>query len=158
MTSENYKPIAVNRKALRDYQVLDTFEAGLVLKGTEIKSVRAGRVNLREAYARTHDGEMWLFNAHIAQYEKAGIFNHEANRPRKLLLHSRQIDHLQLELGQKGLTIVALRIYIKNHKAKVQIGLAKGRRQYDKRRVIASRQVERDMDRYQKTGIGSRKA
>ena len=101
---------------------------------------------------------MWLFNAHIAQYEKAGIVNHEANRPRKLLLHSRQIDHLQLELGQKGLTIVALRVYIKNHKAKVQIGLAKGRRQYDKRRVIASRQVQRDMDRYEKTGIGSRKA
>ena len=119
MASENYKPIAVNRKALRDYQVLDTFEAGIVLKGTEIKSVRSGRVNLREAYARTHDGEMWLFNAHIAQYEKAGIVNHEA---------------------------------------KVQIGLAKGRRQYDKRRVIASRQVQRDMDRYEKTGIGSRKA
>ncbi|PZC50466.1 MAG: SsrA-binding protein [Chloroflexi bacterium] len=156
MTSINSKPIAVNRKALRDYEILDTFEAGLVLKGTEIKSVRAGRVNFRDAYARTHNGEMWLFNAHIAQYEKGGIFNHEPDRPRKLLLHGRQIDHLQLELGQKGLTIVPLRMYIKNHKAKVQIGIGKGRRQYDKRKVIASRQAERDIDRYEKTGIGSR--
>ena len=106
MGKNGYRVITVNRKAFHDYDVLETVEAGLVLTGTEIKSVRAGRVNLRDAYARQEKGEMWLFNSHIAHYVKGGIYNHEPSRPRKLLLHRSQIDHLALELGQKRLTVV----------------------------------------------------
>ncbi len=151
-----YRVIAVNRRAFRDYDILETVEAGLALTGTEIKSVRAGRVNLRDAYAREEKGEMWLFNSHIAHYAKGGVYNHEPTRPRKLLLHRGQIEHLALELGQKRLTIVPLRLYIRNHKAKMELGLARGRRQYDKRKAIARREAERDMERYAKTGVGSR--
>ena len=151
-----YRVIAVNRRAFRDYDILETVEAGLALTGTEIKSVRAGRVNLRDAYAREEKGEMWLFNSHIAHYAKGGVYNHEPTRPRKLLLHRSQIEHLALELGQKRLTIVPLRLYIRDHKAKMELGLARGRRQYDKRKAIARREAERDMERYAKTGVGSR--
>ena len=155
MGKNGYRVITVNRKAFHDYDVLETVEAGLVLTGTEIKSVRAGRVNLRDAYARQEKGEMWLFNSHIAHYVKGGIYNHEPSRPRKLLLHRTQIDHLALELGQKRLTVVPLRLYIKDHKAKMELGLARGRRQYDKRKAIARRDAEREMERYAKTGLGS---
>ena len=155
MGKNGYRVITVNRKAFHDYDVLETVEAGLVLTGTEIKAIRAGRVNLRDAYARQEKGEMWLFNSHIAHYLQGGIYNHEPSRPRKLLLHRNQIDHLALELGQKSLTVVPLRLYIKDHKAKMELGLARGRRQYDKRKAIARREAEREMERYAKTGIGS---
>ena len=139
--------ISVNRKALHDYEILERVEAGLALTGTEIKSIRAGRANLRDAYARPDGGELWLVNAHIASYSQGGIYNHEPLRPRKLLLHKNQIVELVSGVGQKGLTIVPLRLYIKGHVAKVELGLARGRRQYDKRKVIAQRDAEREMER-----------
>ena len=134
--------VATNRRAFFDYEILDRREAGLVLTGTEIKSVRAGKVDLREAYARPLNGELWLMNAHIATYDPANIYNHEPKRSRKLLLHKNEIAHLASEVAEKRLTIVPLRMYIKNHVAKVEIALARGKRQYDKRRAI----IDKDMD------------
>ena len=141
------KRIAVNRKALYEYDILERVEAGLVLTGTEIKSVRAGRVNLQQAFARAEGGELWLYNAHIAHYAQGGIYNHDPTRPRKLLLHQEELASLVGAVAQKGLTLIPLRLYIKNHWAKVELGLARGRRKYDKRRVIAQREVEREMRR-----------
>jgi SsrA-binding protein len=136
------RTIAVNRRALHNYEVLEKYEAGLALTGTEIKSIRSGRVDLRDAYARPQDGELWLVNAHISPYDPASIFNHDPRRPRKLLLHRNQINELTAAVAQKGLTIVALRIYIKNHVAKVELGLARGKRQYDKRQAIIDRELD----------------
>jgi SsrA-binding protein len=136
------RTIAVNRRALFNYEILDRYEAGLVLTGTEIKSVRAGRVDLADGYARPQDGELWLVNAHISPYDPASVYNHDPRRPRKLLLHRGQIAELSAAVSQKGLTVVALRLYIKNHVAKVELGLARGKRQYDKRQAIR----ERDLD------------
>jgi len=136
------RSIAVNRRALHNYEILERYEAGLVLTGTEIKSVRAGRVDLADAYARPQDGELWLVNAHISPYDPASVYNHDPRRPRKLLLHRGQIAELSSAVSQKGLTVVALRMYIKSHVAKVELGLARGKRQYDKRRTI----IEREMD------------
>ena len=138
----NGNAIASNRRAFFDYEILDRREAGLVLTGTEIKSVRAGKVDLREAYARPMNGELWLMNAHIATYDPANIYNHEPKRSRKLLLHKDEITHLASEVAEKRLTIVPLRMYIKNHVAKVEIALARGKRQYDKRRAI----IDKEMD------------
>ena len=134
--------IASNRRAFFDYEILDRCEAGLVLTGTEIKSVRLGKVDLREAYARPVNGELWLMNVHIATYDPANIYNHEPKRSRKLLLHKNEIAHLASEVAEKRLTIVPLRMYIKNHVAKVEIALARGKRQYDKRRAI----IDKEMD------------
>ena len=138
----NNRTIALNRQAFFNYEILDRYEAGLMLTGTEIKSVRAGRVDIRDAYARPQDGELWLLNAHIAQYDAASIFNHEPRRPRKLLLHKEEIEKLSGEVAQKGLTVVALRLYIRNHVAKLELGLARGKRQYDKRRAIRDREMD----------------
>ena len=140
----NNRTISVNRQAFFNYEILDRYEAGLSLTGTEIKSVRAGQVDLREAYARPQNGELWLVNSHIAQYDPASIYNHEPRRPRKLLLHKEQIADLTDAVSQKGLTIVGLRLYIKNHVAKVELGLARGKRQYDKRRAIRDREMDMD--------------
>ena len=137
------KSITVNRKAFYDYHILERVEAGLVLTGTEVKSIRAGRISIREAYAKPQGGELWLVNTHIALYNAGGIFNHDPTRNRKLLLHKDQLADLTSKVAQKGLTIVVLRLYIKNHVAKVELGLAKGKRQYDKRRAI----IEKDKDR-----------
>ena len=141
------KTISVNRKALRDYEILERVEAGLVLTGTEIKSIRAGRVNLQAAFARVDKGEVWLHNAHIAEYQEGGIYNHDPIRPRKLLLNRKEIERLFGVAAQKGLTLVPLRLYIKKHWAKAEIGLARGRRQYEKRQVILKRDAEREMQR-----------
>ena len=138
----NNRVITSNRQAFFNYEILDRYEAGLALTGTEIKSVRAGQVDLREAYARSMEGELWLMNSHIAQYDPASIYNHDPRRPRKLLLHREEITKLADEAAQKGLTIVALRLYIKNHVAKVELGLARGKRQYDKRRAIRDREMD----------------
>ena len=143
-SADNGKTITVNRKAYHDYEVLEKFEAGLVLRGTEIKSLRAGHINIREAFAKEQGGELWLMNAHIATYHGGGIYNHEPTRARKLLLHKGQVAYLSGTAAQKGLTIVALRVYIKKHVAKVEVGLARGKRQYDKRRTIIER--EKDME------------
>ena len=136
------KSVTVNRKAFHDYFVLERIEAGLVLTGTEIKSIRAGRVNIRGAYAKPQGGELWLVDAHIAPYDAGGIFNHDPARPRKLLLHKDQAANLMGSVSQKGLSVVPLSLYIKNHVAKVELGLVRGKRQYDKRRVI----IDRDRD------------
>ncbi len=139
----NNRQIAVNRKALYDYEILDKLEAGLALTGTEIKSLRAGKVDLRDAYARVQDGELWLHGAHIAPYDSGSYMNHEPRRPRKLLVHRSQINDLAAQTAEKGLTLAALRIYLKNHHAKVELGVARGKRQYDKRRAIIDRERER---------------
>ena len=136
------KQVAVNKKAYYDYEVLKRVEAGLALLGSEIKSIREGRVQIREAYARPEGGEMWLIGAHIAQYAPAGAEGHEPTRKRKLLLHKDQIIRLSRQVAESGLTLVPLRLYLKGHRAKLELGLAKGRKRYDKRRVIIDR--ERD--------------
>ena len=141
------KTISFNRKAYHDYTILESVEAGIVLTGTEIKSVRAGQVNIRDAYAHPQGDELWLFNAHIARYEAGSRDNHEPTRPRKLLLHRRQINELAGKVTQKGFTIVPLKLYIKNGVAKVELGLATGKKLYDKRESMSRRQAERDMER-----------
>ncbi|MFQ5987975.1 MAG: SsrA-binding protein SmpB [Dehalococcoidia bacterium] len=144
------KTVSLNRKAYHDYDIQQSVEAGIVLTGTEIKSIRAGGVNLRDAYAHPEGGELWLFNAHIARYEEGNRYNHEPTRPRKLLLHRKQIDELGGKVMQKGFTIVPLKLYLKNGIAKVELGLAKGRKLHDKRESIARREAEREMERAMK--------
>ena len=145
------KTIATNRKAFFDYEILDRFEAGLVLTGTEIKSVRAGKVDLRDAYARVQNGELWLSNAHIALYDAGSLYNHDPKRPRKLLMHREEIDKLRSIIAERGVTLVALSIFIKGHVAKVGLGLARGKRQYDKRRAL----MDKDMDREARRAMGT---
>ena len=140
--------IALNRKARHNFTITDTFEAGIVLTGTEIKSVRARQVNLSDAYARVERGEAWLMNAHIAPFEQGNRNNHEPRRNRKLLLHRRQIDELMGRAAAKGLTVVPLSLYISDRgRAKVELGLAKGKQLHDRRRDIADRDSRRDMER-----------
>ncbi|HJN87205.1 MAG: SsrA-binding protein SmpB [Dehalococcoidia bacterium] len=142
-TKTQDRPIASNRRAFYNYEILDRYEAGLVLKGTEIKSLRAGRADLRDGYARPQNGELWLVNTYIAPYDPASIYNHDPRRPRKLLMHREQIDKLKSLVAEKRLTIVPLRLYIKNHVAKVELGLAQGKRQYDKRRAIMEKELDK---------------
>jgi len=142
--------IAINRKAYHDYHIQETIEAGIVLKGSEIKSVRAGKVNLSDAYAKPENDELWLYNSHIASYDAASYNTHEPTRPRKLLLHREEIDNLVGKAIQKGLTVVPLKLYIKHGVAKVELGVAKGKKVYDKRETIARRHAEREMDRAMK--------
>ena len=141
------KVIATNRKARHDYHILDTYEAGVVLTGSEIKSVRAGRVNLRDSYVAVREGELWLLNCHIAPYDQASRLNHEPRRERKLLMHRRQIDRLARDVEEPGHTVVPLRVYLKNNRAKVEIALVRGKRQYDKRQAIAKRETDRQIRR-----------
>ena len=150
------KIIAVNRKARHDYDILETIEGGLVLTGTEIKSIRNGRANIRDAFARPERGELWLYNAHIAQYASGNRYNHEPTRPRKLLLHRDQIDRLIGKVQEKGLSLVPLKLYIKDHRAKIELALAKGRKLYDKRRSIAEKDAARQMQRMTRKTIGRR--
>ena len=139
--------IALNRKARYEYFIDETFEAGLVLTGTEIKSVRANKVNLAGSYARVERGEAWLIGAHIAPYEQASRENHEAKRTRKLLLHRSEIDEIMGRAKQKGQTIVPLRLYISRGRAKLELGLARGKQLHDKRRDIADRDAKREVAR-----------
>jgi len=139
------KTVATNRKAYHDYFIGERWEAGIVLTGTEIKSVREGRVNLRDSYVKVTEGEAWLLNAHISPYSQGNRYNVDPVRKRKLLLHSNEIRRLQNEATAKGQTIVPLRIYIKGSRAKVEIALAKGKKEYDKREAIARRDQEREM-------------
>ena len=141
------KVLATNRKAKHEYFLLDTYEAGMVLKGSEIKSIRAGQVSLAQAYVSLDGNEAWLVNAHIAPYNQASINNHDPLRTRKLLLHRSEISKLSDKVRQKGATVVPLRIYLKDGKAKIEIALAKGKKQYDKRAEIAKRDAELEMDR-----------
>ena len=145
------KLIATNRQARFEYFILEAYEAGIALTGTEIKSIRAGKLNLRDAYAQVKDGEVWLIGMHISPYEQAGTyFQHDPMRPRKLLLHRREILKLRQEVGQKGLTLVPLRLYLKRGRAKIELGLAKGKKLYDKRDALAERDSRRQLrDRYE---------
>jgi len=145
------KTIAVNRRARHDYDLRETFDAGLVLTGTEIKSIRAGRVSLGDAHARPREGEVWLHNMHISPYEQGNRYNVDPLRTRKLLLHRSEIRRLAGKVQEKGLTLIPLRLYLQRGYAKVEIALAKGRRQYDKRRAIAERETRRDKERALRT-------
>ncbi|HEX3218909.1 MAG TPA: SsrA-binding protein SmpB [Candidatus Limnocylindria bacterium] len=145
--------IALNRRARHDYAVEQTIEAGIVLTGTEIKSIRAGRVNLAEAYARIERGEAWLIGAHIAPYEQGNRNNHEPLRTRKLLLHRDQIAELVGRVQTKGYTLVPLRLYIKDGRAKLEIGIGRGKKTHDKRRSIAERDARRELERQTKARI-----
>jgi SsrA-binding protein len=141
------KVIATNRKASHDYFLEDRLEAGIALQGSEIKSLRASQVSLREAYVRTDGQEVWLVNAHIAPYDPASRQNHDPRRERKLLLHRREIARLFEQVRQRGYTLIPTRIYLSGGRAKVEVALARGKRQYDKRREIADREAERDLRR-----------
>jgi SsrA-binding protein len=141
------KVVALNRRARHEYDIEETVEAGLVLTGTEIKSVRAGRVQLQDSYARVEDNEAWLHNLHIAPYEQGNRANVEAIRPRKLLLHRKEIDRLLGKAQERGLTLVPLAVYLRNGFAKVELAVAKGRKLYDKREAIAGREAKREQER-----------
>lgn len=139
--------ITTNRKARHDYEILETIEAGISLVGTEVKSLRAGRANLKDSYADIRGSEIFLVGAHISPYEEGNRFNHDPERERRLLLHRREILRFGIKVREKGLTIVPLRMYFKSNRAKVELGLARGKKMYDKREAIARRDAKRDLDR-----------
>lgn len=147
MAKKYEKPIAQNRKASHDYFIEDTYEAGIVLNGTEIKSIRQGKVSLKDAHARIINGEVQLINMHIAPYEQGNRFNHDPTRTRKLLLHRKEIDKLVGLTQQQGYALVPLKLYIKNGFAKILLGLGKGKKKYDKREDLKQKQMKRDIDR-----------
>ena len=136
-----------NRKARHDYEVLESFEAGMVLKGSEVKSLRLGNANLQDSYAYLKEGEVWLSGMHINTYEQANILNHDPRRERKLLLHKKEIRKLVGKTSEKGLTLIPLKVYFKDGRAKVELAVCKGKRSYDKRAAIAKRETEREMRR-----------
>ncbi|MGT2950619.1 SsrA-binding protein [Streptococcus cuniculi] len=144
------KVLAQNKKARHDYSIVDTIEAGLVLTGTEIKSIRAGRINLKDGFAQIRKGEAWLNNVHIAPYDEGNIWNQDPTRTRKLLLRKKQITSLEQEIKGTGMTLVPLKVYLKDGFAKVLIGLAKGKHDYDKRESIKRREQNRDIARTMK--------
>lgn len=150
MEKEHVKIIAENRKARRDYFIVAEYEAGLVLKGTEVKSLRLGGANLKDSYARIKNGEVFVYQLHIAPYPFAYYDNHDPLRPRKLLLNKYEIKRLYGKVNEKGLSLVPLRLYFKNGKAKISLALAKGKRKYDKREAIRRRDDQRDLDRERK--------
>jgi SsrA-binding protein len=141
------KIVATNRKAKHEYQLLESFEAGLALQGSEIKSIRAGQISLTQSYVTIERGEAWLVNAHIAPYDEAGRFNHDPVRPRKLLLHRSEIRKLDESIRLKGVTVVPISVYLKEGKAKIEISIARGKKLFDKRAAIAKRDSERDLQR-----------
>jgi SsrA-binding protein len=145
--SSGEKIVCVNRKARHDYFIEETYEAGLVLTGSEVKSLREGKANLKDSYARFLRGEAFLVNSHISAYPAANQFNHEPTRSRKLLLHQREIDRLSGKIQEKGLTLVPLRLYFKNGRAKVELGLARGKKLYDKRETLKQKTARREVER-----------
>jgi len=139
--------LAQNKKAYHDYDILEKFEAGIVLVGSEVKSVKSGKVSLKESYARFYDNELWVVGMHIAEFIEANIFNHETTRKRKLLLHKKELKKLAVKLQNTGLTLIPLRVYRKMHLIKIEIGLCKGRREFEKRDAIKEREGKREMER-----------
>jgi SsrA-binding protein len=139
--------VASNRRARHDYEILDTFEAGLALEGSEVKSIREGKVVLKDSFAHVRDGEVWLVGTYIAPYEFSRGGGHEPERTRKLLLHQREIARINAKLGEQGLTLVPLRIYLKDGRAKVELGLGRGKRTIDKRETIKERDQQREIER-----------
>ncbi len=140
----------VNRKANYDYQILETIEAGLVLKGTEIKSIRDGKANLKDSYAIVKNNEVFILNMHISQYKEGNVFNHEETRTRKLLLNKKEIFKLRDSIALNGYTLIPLKLYFKNNKAKILIGIAKGKKNYDKRESIKQRDIDREVKKQYK--------
>ncbi|MDQ6715373.1 MAG: SsrA-binding protein SmpB [Actinomycetota bacterium] len=148
MAPKGVKVVASNRRARHDYEVLDTVEAGIVLVGTEVKSLRAGQVQLKDAYAKVDGGELWLHNVHVAPYEQAdGFGGHDPERPRKLLVHRAEVDELAEQTTQRSLTLIPLSVYFRDGRAKVELAVARGRRRYDKRHAIAERDAGREAER-----------
>ena len=141
------KIVANNKKAYHDYHVLEKFQAGIVLTGTEIKSIRKGQLNLKDSFAKIEDGEVWLHNSHISKYEQGNIYNHEPERKRKLLFKKKEIEKLIGKLKGTGLSLVPTKVYLLNGWAKIEIALVKGKRQYDKREDMAKKSIKREMDR-----------
>jgi len=139
--------LAQNRKARHLYFIEETMEAGIALQGTEVKSVRLGRVNLKDSYARVENGELFVYNMHISPYDLGNRFNHDPLRPRKLLMHRREINRLAGYIQNKGYTLIPLSIYLKGSRAKIELGVARGKKEYDKRRSIAERDARREMER-----------
>lgn len=147
MRPSGIKLIAQNKKAFHDYHIEETVEAGIVLTGTEVKSLRAGRANLRDSYAAMEKGELFLIGAHISPYEQGNIFNHDPLRSRKLLLHARELRRLYGKVQVAGYTLVPTKLYFKDGRVKVEIGLAKGKTTYDKRQTLAKKEAQREMER-----------
>ncbi|MDF2966705.1 MAG: smpB [Nocardioidaceae bacterium] len=145
--AQGTKHIASNRKAYHDYSIEDTWEAGIVLTGTEVKALRAGRASLVDGFAEVEGGEVWMIGVHIAEYSQGTWTNHTPRRRRKLLLHRSEIDRIERKISEKGFTLVPLSLYFKDGRAKVEIGLARGKRQYDKRQTLAEKDARRDMER-----------
>ncbi|AEP01408.1 MULTISPECIES: SsrA-binding protein SmpB [Heyndrickxia] len=141
------KVLAQNKKASHDYFIEETYEAGIVLQGTEIKSIRAGRVNLRDSFARVENGEVFVYGMHISPYEQGNRYNHDPLRPRKILLHKKEIDRLAGVTKEKGYALIPLKIYIKNGYAKVLVGLARGKKNYDKRESLKKKEAAREIER-----------
>jgi len=150
MSKEGYKVVIENRKARHNYHIEETYEAGLCLVGTEVKSLREGKGNIQDAYAEVKDGEVWVNNFHISPYEKGNRFNHEPKRPKKLLLHRREINRLYGLVQKKGYTLVPLRIYFKDGKAKMALAVARGKKMHDKREDMVARDVKREIERAMK--------
>lgn len=151
MAEDDKKVITTNRKARHDYEIIDTIETGIVLVGTEVKAAREGRINLTDAYARIKDDELWLIGLHISPYSKSEMENHDPLRDRKLLVRRLQLKRLNRQVEEKGVTLIPLKIYFNRHLVKVELGLARGKRKYDKRASIAERDQKRDLDRLQKS-------
>ena len=147
---QGIKQAAANRKAFHDYFVLDRYEAGIELSGTEVKSIRAGTLNLKDSFCTVKDGELFVRGMHISPYEKGNIFNRDPDRPRRLLMHKREILKLGAAVAQEGLALIPLSVYFKDSRVKVEVGLCKGKKLYDKREADAKRQADRDIDRHMK--------
>lgn len=145
--------VATNRKARHNYNILQTYEAGIALTGTEIKSVRSGRINIKDGFAQYHAGEMWLSNVHISPYDQGNRFNHDPLRNRKLLLHKREIAKIVGQIQTKGITVIPLKVYLKHGFAKVLIGIAEGKKKYDKRETIKRRDQDREIRRHIKDAL-----
>ncbi len=150
---DSIKKIIRNKKARHEYFILSTYEAGIALRGTEVKSIREGKLNFLDSYARIRNGELWLIGLHISPYEKGNIHNHDPLRERKLLMHSREIERIRKSIDEKGLTFIPLSIYLKNGKIKVELGIAKGKQLHDKRQDSASRDAKREMERAKKSVV-----
>ncbi len=144
---DKIKIVTTNRKAYHDYEILETIEAGIVLKGTEVKSLRQGKVSIQDSYAIIKEGEVWLLNMHISPYEYGNIHNHDPLRDKKLLLHKREIIRLSTKVKERGLTLIPLKVYFKNGKAKVELALVRGKKKYEKKEDIAERELQRELKR-----------
>ena len=147
MPSEGIKIVAENRKAFHDYFIEDRVEAGIILTGTEIKSIRNGKINLKDSYARVNNGEVWVYQMHISPFEQGNRYNHDPLRPRKLLLHRSEINKLVGKIQQQGLTLLPIKVYLKNGMAKVELAVGQGKKNYDKRQALAEREGKRDIER-----------